>query len=85
MADVEQPVLAQPVEQPALQVPHAPVSISAQMHPNYLKTLSQNHASWIFGGIAELIDNARDASATRYDLERPSQSLLPDGLIIHLD
>lgn len=33
--------------------------------PSYLRTLSQTHAGWIFGGIAELIDNSRDANATR--------------------
>lgn len=36
------------------------------MHPRYVKAFSQNHASWIFGGLAELIDNARDACAQRY-------------------
>lgn len=34
--------------------------------PSYLRTLSQTHASWIFGAIAELIDNSRDAGASRY-------------------
>ncbi|CAM0953977.1 unnamed protein product [Alopecurus aequalis] len=29
--------------------------------PGYLRTLSQTHAGWIFGAIAELIDNSRDA------------------------
>jgi hypothetical protein len=33
--------------------------------PSYLRTLSQTHAGWIFGAIAELIDNSRDASASR--------------------
>jgi hypothetical protein len=37
----------------------------AKTHPSYLETLGQNHASWIFGALAELIDNARDAKATR--------------------
>lgn len=33
--------------------------------PSYLRTLSQTHAGWIFGAIAELVDNSRDANATR--------------------
>ena len=37
----------------------------AKTHPSYLETLGQNHASWMFGALAELIDNARDAKATR--------------------
>ncbi|KAI5066375.1 hypothetical protein GOP47_0018999 [Adiantum capillus-veneris] len=40
----------------------------AQTHPSYLETLGQNHASWIFGALAELIDNARDAKASRLDI-----------------
>lgn len=40
----------------------------AQTHPSYLETLGQSHASWIFGAIAELVDNARDAGATRLDI-----------------
>ncbi|XP_071681078.1 uncharacterized protein [Lolium perenne] len=36
--------------------------------PSYLRTLSQTHAGWIFGAIAELIDNSRDASASRLDI-----------------
>lgn len=34
--------------------------------PSYLRTLSQTHAGWIFGAIAELVDNSRDADASRY-------------------
>ncbi len=34
--------------------------------PSYLRTLSQTHAGWVFGAIAELIDNSRDADASRY-------------------
>uniref|UniRef100_A0A452ZUT2 Morc S5 domain-containing protein n=1 Tax=Aegilops tauschii subsp. strangulata TaxID=200361 RepID=A0A452ZUT2_AEGTS len=37
-------------------------------NPNYLRTLSQAHAGWIFGAIAELIDNSRDAGASRLDI-----------------
>ena len=33
--------------------------------PSYLKTLGQAHSGWIFGAIAELVDNARDAKATK--------------------
>lgn len=34
--------------------------------PSYLRTLGQTHSGWIFGAIAELIDNSRDAKAARY-------------------
>lgn len=40
----------------------------AKTHPSYMETLGQIHASWIFGAIAELVDNARDAGATRLDV-----------------
>lgn len=33
--------------------------------PSYLKTLGQAHSGWIFGAIAELVDNSRDAKASR--------------------
>ncbi|XP_072970468.1 uncharacterized protein [Typha angustifolia] len=36
--------------------------------PSYLRTLSQTHAGWIFGAIAELVDNSRDANASRLDI-----------------
>ncbi|XP_047044065.1 uncharacterized protein LOC124648323 [Lolium rigidum] len=36
--------------------------------PNYIRTLSQTHAGWIFGAIAELIDNSRDAGASSLDI-----------------
>lgn len=36
--------------------------------PSYLKTLGQVHSGWIFGGIAELVDNSRDAQANKYVL-----------------
>ncbi|PVH47527.1 hypothetical protein PAHAL_4G080600 [Panicum hallii] len=36
--------------------------------PSYLRTLSQTHAGWIFGAIAELIDNSRDAGASRLNI-----------------
>ncbi|KAG9440734.1 hypothetical protein H6P81_020899 [Aristolochia fimbriata] len=31
--------------------------------PSYLVTLSHTHSGWIFGAIAELVDNSRDAKA----------------------
>ncbi|KAL2242169.1 UNVERIFIED_CONTAM: MORC family CW-type zinc finger protein 3, partial [Sesamum indicum] len=37
-------------------------------HPSYLKTLGQAHSSWIFGAIAELVDNSRDAKATKLEV-----------------
>ncbi|XP_057773835.1 uncharacterized protein LOC130993107 isoform X2 [Salvia miltiorrhiza] len=37
-------------------------------HPSYLKTLGQAHSSWIFGAVAELVDNARDAKATKLEI-----------------
>ncbi|PON44823.1 Histidine kinase-like ATPase, C-terminal domain containing protein [Parasponia andersonii] len=36
--------------------------------PSYLKTLGQAHSAWIFGAIAELVDNARDAKATKLQI-----------------
>ncbi|KAL8251542.1 hypothetical protein R6Q59_035235 [Mikania micrantha] len=37
-------------------------------HPSYLKTLGQSHSDWIFGAIAEFVDNSRDAKATMLDI-----------------
>ncbi|KAF3773628.1 MORC family CW-type zinc finger protein 3 [Nymphaea thermarum] len=37
-------------------------------HPSYFKTLGQIHSGWIFGAIAELVDNARDANAKRLEI-----------------
>ncbi|XP_022848836.1 MORC family CW-type zinc finger protein 3-like [Olea europaea var. sylvestris] len=37
-------------------------------HPSYLKTLGQAHSGWIFGAIAELVDNSRDAKATKLEI-----------------
>lgn len=39
---------------------------SVQVDPSYLKTLGHAHSSWIFGAIAEFIDNSRDAQATKW-------------------
>uniref|UniRef100_A0A0E0LDL2 CW-type domain-containing protein n=1 Tax=Oryza punctata TaxID=4537 RepID=A0A0E0LDL2_ORYPU len=36
--------------------------------PSYLRTLSQTRAGWVFGAIAELIDNSRDADASRLNI-----------------
>ncbi|PNY06830.1 MORC family CW-type zinc finger protein 3 [Trifolium pratense] len=36
--------------------------------PSYLKTLGQAHSGWLFGGIAELVDNSRDAKATKINI-----------------
>lgn len=33
--------------------------------PSYLETLSHAHSGWIFGAIAELVDNSRDAKAAK--------------------
>lgn len=32
--------------------------------PSYLRTLGQTHSDWIFGAVAEFVDNSRDAEAT---------------------
>lgn len=39
----------------------------AKTDPSYLKTLGQIHSGWIFGAVAELVDNSRDAEAKTYD------------------
>ncbi|KAI5683904.1 hypothetical protein M9H77_05132 [Catharanthus roseus] len=43
-------------------------SNSVQVHPSYLRTLGQAHSSWIFGALAEFIDNSRDAKATKLEI-----------------
>ncbi|KAL3038646.1 hypothetical protein AAZX31_01G143900 [Glycine max] len=45
-----------------------PVKNFIRVDPSYLKTLGQVHSGWIFGGIAELVDNSRDAKATKMDI-----------------
>ncbi|XP_062234172.1 uncharacterized protein LOC133931336 [Phragmites australis] len=45
-----------------------PTKKFASADPSYLRTLSQTHAGWIFGAIAELIDNSRDAGASRLNI-----------------
>ncbi|AES95376.2 CW-type zinc finger protein [Medicago truncatula] len=41
---------------------------SVKIDQSYLKTLGQAHSGWIFGGIAELVDNSSDAKATKMDI-----------------
>ncbi|XP_074308690.1 uncharacterized protein LOC141643433 isoform X2 [Silene latifolia] len=59
--------------------------------PSYLKTLGQAHSGWIFGAIAELVDNSRDAKASQLEIavetiydktsasEIPMLSIVDDG------
>nr|GLL19046.1 MORC family CW-type zinc finger protein 3-like [Ipomoea trifida] len=59
--------------------------------PSYLKTLGHTHSGWIFGAIAELIDNSKDAKATKLEIsidliylksvgeEIPMLSVIDDG------
>ncbi|KAJ1693240.1 hypothetical protein LUZ63_009938 [Rhynchospora breviuscula] len=53
-------------------------------HPTYLKTLSQTHAGWIFGAIAELVDNSRDAKSKRLDINIESFYSKKEGKKIHV-
>uniref|UniRef100_A0A0D9WS76 CW-type domain-containing protein n=1 Tax=Leersia perrieri TaxID=77586 RepID=A0A0D9WS76_9ORYZ len=46
----------------------SPAKTFVSTDPSYLRTLSQTHAGWIFGAIAELIDNSRDARASRLNI-----------------
>ncbi|KAJ9172529.1 hypothetical protein P3X46_015758 [Hevea brasiliensis] len=39
-----------------------------QADSSYLQTLGQAHSGWIFGAVAELVDNSRDAKASRLDI-----------------
>ncbi|RZC66078.1 hypothetical protein C5167_009772 [Papaver somniferum] len=36
--------------------------------PAYLETLGQTHCGWTFGAIAEIVDNSKDARATKLDI-----------------
>ncbi|MCD7463595.1 hypothetical protein HAX54_050906 [Datura stramonium] len=36
--------------------------------PSFLKTLGHTHSGWIFGAIAEFVDNSRDAKATKLEI-----------------
>ncbi|KAL5706400.1 hypothetical protein ACHQM5_024573 [Ranunculus cassubicifolius] len=60
-----------------------------QADPGYLNTLGQTHSEWIFGAVAELVDNSRDANATKLNIfiqhlkkdnkEIPVLSIIDDG------
>lgn len=50
--------------------------------PSYLTMLSQTHSSCIFGAIAELVDNSRDAHATRLDISVELRYFKKDGMEI---
>ncbi|KAJ8427565.1 hypothetical protein Cgig2_006636 [Carnegiea gigantea] len=70
---------------------NSPESNFVRADPSYLKTLGQAHSGWIFGAIAELVDNSRDANASRLDVrietiydkragcEIPMLSVIDDG------
>ncbi|KAJ3692644.1 hypothetical protein LUZ60_011739 [Juncus effusus] len=51
-------------------------------YPTYLKTLSQTHGAWIFGAIAELVDNSRDANSNRLDISIESLYSKKEGKTI---
>ncbi|CAH9098395.1 unnamed protein product [Cuscuta epithymum] len=56
---------------------------------HFLKTLGHTHSDWVFGTIAELVDNSRDAKATKLSVsleylksvgeEIPMLSFVDDG------
>ncbi|CDP01756.1 unnamed protein product [Coffea canephora] len=50
-----------------------------QVDPSYLKTLGQVHSSWIFGAIAEFVDNSRDAKATKLQISMEMVYYKPAG------
>ncbi|XP_058070305.1 uncharacterized protein LOC131219258 isoform X2 [Magnolia sinica] len=50
--------------------------------PSYLRTLGQAHSGWIFGAIAELVDNSRDAKASRLDISIEELYSKKDGKAI---
>ncbi|MCL7031996.1 hypothetical protein MKW94_029049, partial [Papaver nudicaule] len=37
-------------------------------NPAFLETLAQSHSGWIFGAIAEIVDNSKDAQASKLDI-----------------
>ncbi|KAM3285587.1 ATPase MORC2B isoform X1 [Capsicum chacoense] len=37
-------------------------------NPSFLTTLAHTHSGWIFGAIAEFVDNSRDAKATKLEI-----------------
>lgn len=71
------------VESPA---PKTRKSCVAQVHPRFLNSLELTHTDWAFGGVSELIDNARDAGATRFTLRSyfSNQMLLSKLLAFNL-
>lgn len=52
-----------------------------RVHPSHLETLEQMHAAWVFGAVAELIDNARDAKATRLEISIEDMVLGETGTV----
>ncbi|KAI3938091.1 hypothetical protein MKW98_018647 [Papaver atlanticum] len=54
----------------------------ARVDPSYLATLGHSHDGWIFGAIAELIDNSRDAKATKLEISVETRYLKKDDLQI---
>ncbi|GJM97963.1 hypothetical protein PR202_ga14932 [Eleusine coracana subsp. coracana] len=53
----------------------APRENFIHVDPSYLRTLGDTHAGWIFGALAELIDNSRDAGSSRLDISIGSMFL----------
>lgn len=70
-------------EEPKNKANHA-IHVARQIHPSFLKSNAQQHAEWIFGAFAELIDNAVDAKAKNltidYDPARKSILFADDGI-----
>ncbi|KAI3941549.1 hypothetical protein MKX01_039735, partial [Papaver californicum] len=54
----------------------------ARVDPSYLATLGHSHDGWIFGAIAELIDNSRDAKATKLEISVETRYLKKDDVQI---
>ncbi|XP_057542939.1 uncharacterized protein LOC130821267 isoform X2 [Amaranthus tricolor] len=75
----------------SIKVDVSPEKSYVHADPSYLKTLGQAHSSWIFGAIAELVDNSKDAKASRLNIaietildktlgsEIPMLSVIDDG------
>ncbi|KAI3946562.1 hypothetical protein MKW92_042920 [Papaver armeniacum] len=57
-------------------------SLKGSSYPSYLATLGHSHDGWIFGAIAELIDNSRDAKATKLEISVETRYLKKDDLQI---
>ncbi|KAI3943878.1 hypothetical protein MKX01_031763, partial [Papaver californicum] len=54
----------------------------ARVDPSYLATLEHSHDGWIFGAIAELIDNSRDAKATKLEISVETRYLKKEDVQI---